>query len=69
MKTYKQVVEYLGEAQYHYHMGGGSRPTLEFDADLIEFIYGKAPTAPELVAVEHELLEAAYPKYAASKAK
>lgn len=62
MKTYKQVVEYLGEAQYHYHMGGGGRPTLEFDELMIEFIYGQAPSAAELTAVERGF-ERAYAKY------
>jgi hypothetical protein len=48
MKTYKQVVEYLGRQKYHYYMGGGSY--FQFEEELIKFIYGKVPTAEEIEA-------------------
>ena len=48
MKTYKQLVEYLGEAQYHYYMGGGHY--FQFEEEMIKFIYGKAPTREEIEA-------------------
>jgi hypothetical protein len=48
MKTYKQLVEYLGREHYHYYMGGGDYFT--FEEEMIKFIYGKAPTMEEIEA-------------------
>jgi len=51
-KTYQEVIEWLGECQYHTLMGGGSRYGGPSAAELCEFLFGKTPSFEEIRTAE-----------------